>query len=398
MITTALAFDHRARTPKGKPGPIEVRVTIDRKSYYVNTGVRVLRSEWDGYLVINRFDSDELNERLMILRRKADAVVNERMAKNLPFDVKEVKNALFRTVEQVNGKGDDFLEWCEGQIAQLNIKEGSRKHYSTMLTRLREFGKINTWQDLTVENIYQWDAFLRSLEKQPKNPFMKMKGEKISVGAVHNYHKYLKALIYRAERFGILEKNPYVRLKGEFPKGDKQNVEYLTEEEMQRVVDCHPLAGTAAARARDLFVFQMYTGLSYADTQDFDFSKYKEVDGKYMMVGERIKTGVAYVSQLLPPAVEVLRANGWCVPKISNQKYNEALHQIGEVLGISTPMHSHLARHTFATYMLRNGVKIENVSKMLGHTNITQTQRYAKVLEQSVCEEFSMIERKMNGE
>ena len=63
--------------------------------------------------------------------------------------------------------------------------------------------------------------------------------------------------------------------------------------------------------------------------------------------------------------------------------------------GITTPLHSHLARHTFATYMLRNGVKIENVSKMLGHTNITQTQRYAKVLAQSVQEDFDMIAEKM---
>ena len=59
--------------------------------------------------------------------------------------------------------------------------------------------------------------------------------------------------------------------------------------------------------------------------------------------------------------------------------------------GINTPLHSHLARHTFATFMLRHGVKIENVSKMLGHTNITQTQRYAKVLAMSVHEEFERI-------
>jgi site-specific recombinase XerD len=63
--------------------------------------------------------------------------------------------------------------------------------------------------------------------------------------------------------------------------------------------------------------------------------------------------------------------------------------------GISTPLHSHLARHTFATYMLRNGVRIEHVSRMLGHTNITQTQRYAKVLAESLHEDFSRIARQM---
>ena len=63
--------------------------------------------------------------------------------------------------------------------------------------------------------------------------------------------------------------------------------------------------------------------------------------------------------------------------------------------GIKTRLHSHLARHTFATWMLKNGVKIENVARMLGHTNITQTQRYAKVLAESVHEDFDMVAEKM---
>lgn len=398
MITTALTFDHRARTMKGKPGPVEVRITKDGKSYYVNTGVRVLRDEWDGYFVINRYDSDELNERLLMLRKKVEGAVNGQLASGGAIDMKEVRDAVFRAVEWSKGNGEEFLEWCEGQIGQLNIRESSRKHYATLMMRLKEFGGIKSWEDLTVENIYQWDAFLRQLDKRPTTPWMKPSGEKVSIGTVYNYHKWLKALLYRAERFGLLEHNPYAKLHGEFPRGDKQSVEYLTEDEMERIVKCRPLRGSRYAVARDLFVFQMYTGLSYSDAQAFDFSKYKEVDGKYVLTGSRIKTGVAYINQLLPPVVDVLRDNGWRVPKVNNVAYNKTLHELGEVLGISTPMHSHLARHTFATYMLSNGVKIENVSKMLGHTNITQTQRYAKVLEQSVRDDFSMIEKKICGE
>jgi site-specific recombinase XerD len=64
---------------------------------------------------------------------------------------------------------------------------------------------------------------------------------------------------------------------------------------------------------------------------------------------------------------------------------------------IQTKMHTHLARHTFATWMLRNGAKIENVSRMLGHTNIRQTQRYAKVLAESVHEDFDMVASKFEN-
>jgi site-specific recombinase XerD len=80
---------------------------------------------------------------------------------------------------------------------------------------------------------------------------------------------------------------------------------------------------------------------------------------------------------------------------MSNADYNRHLKSLGQMAGIKTRLHSHLARHTFATYMLRNGVKIENVSKMLGHTNIIQTQRYAKVLAQSVHDDFDMIAAKL---
>ncbi|MBR5884510.1 MAG: tyrosine-type recombinase/integrase, partial [Bacteroidaceae bacterium] len=111
--------------------------------------------------------------------------------------------------------------------------------------------------------------------------------------------------------------------------------------------------------------------------------------------GERIKTGVPYVSSILPPALHVLEKYGMKVPRMNNADYNRQLKALQVMTGIKTRLHSHLARHTFATYMLRNGVKIENVSKMLGHTNITQTQRYAKVLAQDVHDDYEMIERKM---
>lgn len=397
MITTALVFDHRDRTRKDKSGPLEVRITVDRRSYYINTGLHILKTEWNGAMVINRFDSDELNERLQLLKKRVDAAINDQLTDNREIDVQEIRKALYRTVSSRGDISTELIDWCEEQVATLNIREGTKKHYYTMLFRLKEFGGLRRWRDLTVENIYQWDAFLRSIKKQPTNPFAKKEREPIGQSTVYNYHKWLKALLYRAERFGIIERNPYTLLHGEFPRGDKQTVEYLTEEEMQRLVQCRPLAGTVAAKVRDLFVFQMYTGLSYSDAQAFDFTKYKEVDGRYVIRGERIKSGVPYVNQLLPPAIDVLQRNDWHTPKIKNADYNKMLHVIGEVLGISTQLHSHLARHTFATFMLSNGVKIENVSKMLGHTNITQTQRYAKVLEQSLRNDFDMIEEKIKN-
>ena len=114
-----------------------------------------------------------------------------------------------------------------------------------------------------------------------------------------------------------------------------------------------------------------------------------------MIVGSRIKTGQPFVNQLLPPAVEVLKKYGMSVPKLSNQVYNRELKVVGKAISLNIKLHTHLARHTFATFMLRNGVKIENLSKMLGHSNIRTTQRYAKVLAESVHEDYDMIEKKL---
>ena len=150
-------------------------------------------------------------------------------------------------------------------------------------------------------------------------------------------------------------------------------------------------SGSTLDVVHDLFIFQMYTGLSFSDMQTFDANDYKW-DGKaWKHVGERIKTGVPYVSQLLPPAVKVLEKYGWEIPQLSNADYNRHLKSLGQMAGIKTRLHSHLARHTFATWMLRNGASIENVSKMLGHTNITQTQRYAKVQAQAVYDDFNRV-------
>ena len=164
---------------------------------------------------------------------------------------------------------------------------------------------------------------------------------------------------------------------------------------MKAFESMHPVQGSKMAMARDLFVFQLYTGLAYSDTQNFNISDYKLIDGTWKNTGERIKTGVAYVSQLLPPAVEILERYNWQVPKLDNSDYNLCLKALGMACGIERPLHSHMARHTFATWMLRHGVPIEHVSKMLGHTNIIQTQRYAKIVAADIHDDFDKVAEKL---
>ena len=384
MITTKLIFDRKKQAKKDGTGTIEVRVISDRRAYYISTGVRIREREWRAGMIINRPDAQSLNERIAIICQIIDTEVNRCIEANLTINTENLKNKVW-SVKDTMSNEPSFLDWLDHQTEILNLSAGTIKHYVTLHTRLTEYGKIKRWGDLTTENISEFDAWLHKRKLST--------GEAITDAAVYKYHKCLKAILNRAVMFDKIDRNPYDRLK--FKRGESENIEYLTEEEMKAIVNLKVPKGTQIEVARDLFIFQMYTGLSYSDTQAFDFSQYKKVKGKWINTGERIKTGVAYVSSLLPPAVAVLEKYGWQVPKIDNADYNHLLKVIGTMADIPTKMHTHLARHTFATYMLRQGVKVENLQRMLGHKNIRQTMRYAKVLAESVHEDFDMVAAKM---
>jgi integrase len=395
-VTSAIVWDHRGRVADGGKGQVEIRVTVCRKSYHFGTGVKCYKSELVAGQLVDCPGKDELNRKIGIIYNKVLALVNACVDAGEPINTEEIRRQVWQTVE---AQSDEpvFMDWLAEQVPVLSVSDGTRKHYVPLLTRLEAFARMKRWQDVTVENIMGFDAYLHTITK-PQSDAAVRRGqvaERLSDGGIYNYHKCLKALLNRAFKVGKIDLNPYDRLKGQFKRGEKLSTEYLTEEEMRRFERLLVPKGSVLEVVRDLFVFQMYTGLPYSDMQAFDIADYKW-DGKaWQHIGERIKTGVPYVSQLLPPAVKVLERYDWKIPRLSNADYNRHLKSLGAMAGIATPLHSHLARHTFATYMLRNGAKIENVSRMLGHTNITQTQRYAKVLAESVHEDFDRVAEKM---
>ena len=403
MINISLVYDHRKRTKKGDEGPVEVRVTVNRKPYYINTGVRVRKVRLVGNAVkddAENNNADMLNERLTTIVALVEKEINRCLEEKKPLDVAEIRRKVW-DISPANDEDKDeptMIKWIKEYVRSANMSASTKKRYGTVCNKLLAYGKLTRWEHLSVDRIYAFDVWLRAqpipLTKNQEEAGMKP--SYIGDSAAYSYHKCLMAAVNKAMTLGVVSANPYDRMKGVFKRGKRDVIEYLTEEQMQKVLDLTPVPGSQAALARDLFIFQMFTGLSYSDTQVFDISQYKQVDGRWVYVGQRIKTGVPYISQLLPPAVEVLERNGWHVPKMNNQRYNQMLKAIGMCIGIAN-LHSHMGRHTFATYMLANGAKIENVSKMLGHTTVKQTEQYAQVLAESVRGDFDMIEKIINS-
>jgi integrase len=419
MIRISLVFDHHKRTPKGEEGPVEVRVTVNRKPYYINTGVRVregrlvgnalrdLEYKDDAGILRRTDDADVLNERLTAVVRLVEKEVNRCLDGQYPIDVADIRHKVWDSASVKTCEDEPTLvNWIRAMSDAADITLNTKLRYHTLCKRLLEYGKITKWGDLAPDNIYGWDVWLRQQEV-PLSDGQRERGvmpRKIQPVAVYNYHKLLKAMLNRAVMLGVIENNPYDRMKGAFKREANEKIEYLTEEQMNKLMELTPVPGSQMEMAKDLFVFQMFTGLSYADTQTFDLSQYQkeivrdEITGeetvRWKHIGERVKTGVPYVSMLLPPVVEVLERNGWKVPKMNNQRYNQMLKAIGMCIGVER-LHSHMGRHTFATWMLSNGARIENVSRMLGHTDIKMTQRYAKVLAEDVYDEFDSVAEKL---
>lgn len=68
------------------------------------------------------------------------------------------------------------------------------------------------------------------------------------------------------------------------------------------------------------------------------------------------------------------------------------------LLSLALAILFHRLRHTFATEIcLTQGVPIESVSKMLGHTNIQTTQIYARVVDRKLSHDMEMLEQKLQN-
>jgi len=120
----------------------------------------------------------------------------------------------------------------------------------------------------------------------------------------------------------------------------------------------------------------------------------RDDEGSLWLKFNRHKTGVPCRVKLLPEAIRLMEKlhsdeKETLLPFMGYATYQSYLKALRLRAGISFPFTTHTARHTFATFItLEQGVPIETVSKMLGHSNVSMTERYAKVTPQKLFEEF----------
>lgn len=374
--TFRFVFDRKKVATKTEKGLIQIELTSERKRKWIGTKVKVYADQWDDRKkVIRSNESIQLNAMLDAQMNKINEFIVSLIKNNQPFDFKKVDSFLETSTNSVS-----FIDFVRNRIEErADIAESTRKQHRALVKSLEMFGLINYIDDLKKANITLYNEFLHK--------------QGIGQSTIFNYHKRLKIYINEAMRFDLLDVNPYTGLS--FDRGKSEKRKYLTMEELKKIETCK-ISSEPIERIRDLFLFQCYTGLAYADLDKFDFIKdVEERDGKYAISDRRKKTNEDYFIILLSPAIRILKKYKFILPIISNQKYNAMLKVLAQYAGIHKNITTHMARHTFAVFALNNGVPIEVVSKMLGHTNIRTTQIYAKVLNREVEKGFDLLESKL---
>ncbi len=374
-VVLSIIHNRLKRGTAQKPVSVELRFSCKRDKKFISTGIKVTPGQWSDaqHKVIKCKDADELNEKLDAFKERGEAVV-AKMLKDGITDLSVIP-ALFNGESK---KGQTFIEYCETRRNERKVCDNTKERYDVFIRFLRSWGKIISFSDCTVAKIRAMDEYLH---KQGK-----------AQCTIYDYHKYLKLFINDAIVDGLVEQNPYKYLSFHIGKGEKQYVDCITEEQFDNIKDLQ-FTTLHLQRARDLFLFQCYTGLAYSDLMSFDYNNCEEVNGKWFYHSKRTKTDTDFVFQLLTPAVNLLKSYDFKLPCMSNQKYNDYLKVIGQMAGVAS-LHSHMGRATAATLFLSKGMPINIVARVLGHTTLRQTTRYARTLNKDVCSAFDNLEGK----
>lgn len=208
----------------------------------------------------------------------------------------------------------------------------------------------------------------------------------------------LKWLMYIAQEKGWIRVHPFVSFEC-MPEYKRRS--FLSEEELQRMIHVE-LKYKRQRAMRDMFLFMCFSGLAYADLKAITYDNiHTDSDGGTWLMGNRIKTGVAYVVKLLPIAIELIeKYRGTDEKKDSPEcvfpvgEYNTmflSLKIIGKKCNCRAEVTPHIGRHTFAVLAILKGMPLETLQKVLGHKSILSTQVYAELINPKVGEDTDKI-------
>lgn len=391
-----------AKKTKSNPefSTIYLRVTINGKRSELSTGNKILTSDWcsKSSKVIGKTDKAKtINTLLEHCKLRLLASYKE-----LVFANKEITNeTLVNRFLGIDEKKVTIIEVFKEHNKQMydligeTYSKGTWERYETSLRHTIEFLK---WKynvsDMDVkqvnpEFVSSYEYWLRTVRKCANNSAIKY---------IKNFQKIIN--ICFANEW--ISKNPFINYKSKLTTVVPN---FLSQSHIDQILN-KEFKSERLASVRDIFIFSCYTGLAYIDIKNLTYENiFIDLKGEKWIKTNRTKTKVAFSIPVLPITETIMNKykdhpkclnQNLVLPILSNQKMNEYLKEISTLCDIEFNLTFHAARHTFATTVtLNNGVPIETVSKMLGHSTIRMTQHYAKILDSKVSNDMNILKEKL---
>lgn len=357
-----------SKARKNGLSPIELSISIDGERTIITLDRYVKAAQFNPSTQKVRGDKD-LNDYLETIRKKCYTIENE-LVKSGSMDM----DTFISTYKYgIASKEDTLLKAYDkhNELYKGNVLSGKVDN-----TALYKYKKSRDRIESYLTSVGKTDIRLRDITPSFVEDYQNYCLTNLKPSTTVKEMKMLKKILAFAVRERYIEVSPFqLRLK-------EEKLEYhpLTQYEIDLIWK-KDIDNSRISMVRDLFIFQVYTGLSYIDMATLTTDDI--IDD--VIIKRRKKTDVKSIIPLLPISKAILERYDYRLPIISNQKYNAYLKVLGDLCGTRQILHSHLARHTYATLLLNNGVDMVTVSKTMGHANSKITEKiYAEMRKETV--------------
>lgn len=394
-----LFFIRDSRVRKDGTTSIEVVLTVNGERCAFSTGKKVKSCNWDKNKQQVKGKDEEaqsLNNYLKAIKAKLYQKEAELLERGFVITAELLRDAYFDKVESLKEKSlfEVFEEHNQEQEKLIGNGVSKATHWVSVYTirLLREFVQQKYkredlyLRELNINFIQSFHSFLRIDKGMAQNSSTK-------------HLKLLKKIINLSVANSYMAFNPFSTYKVE---REPVEIDFLDEEELRKIINFDtPLP--RLERAKDMFLFGCFTGLSYIDIKTLTPEHFeKDSASRIWIKKRRVKTGVLSRIPLLPIAKLILdkyKGGEKLLPIQDPADINKYLKDIAILCGINKRICFHTSRHTFAsTVTLANNISLEVVSKMLGHTNTRMTAHYAKLIDKCIGEQMDKLMDTFKGD
>ena len=387
-----LFFIRDSRVRKDGTTSIEVVLTVNGERCAFSTGKKVKSCNWDKNKQQVKGKDEEaqsLNNYLKAIKAKLYQKEAELLERGFVITADLLRDAYFDKVESIKERSlfEVFEEHNQEQEKLIGNGVSKATHWVSVYT-------IRLLREFVQQKYKREDLYLRELNLsfiQSFHSFLRIdKG--MAQNSSTKHLKLLKKIINLSVANSYMAFNPFSTYKVEREPVD---IDFLDEEELRKIINFDtPLP--RLERAKDMFLFGCFTGLSYIDIKTLTPEHFeKDSAGRIWIKKRRVKTGVLSRIPLLPIAKLILdkyKGGEKLLPIQDPADINKYLKDIAILCGINKRICFHTSRHTFAsTVTLANNISLEVVSKMLGHTNTRMTAHYAKLIDKCIGEQMDKL-------